>query len=122
MCKEGDGASPETRQGLRPLSLLCNKMGQVEERRNMVKKYKNKTNLFIGLGILTMLATNPMMSEVGQSVGFLMAATGYILVIVGCCYYAKGKGYHGALGLFGLASIIGLLVLICLPDRAKENH
>ena len=33
--------------------------------------------------------------------------------------YCEGKGYSKWLGLLGLLSIIGLLVLVFLPDRHK---
>ena len=31
--------------------------------------------------------------------------------------YAQGKGYHPAVGLFGILSCVGLAVLALLPDR-----
>ena len=44
---------------------------------------------------------------------------GSIMLIVGLAYYAKAKGYHGALGFLGVLSCIGLVILAVLPDRAK---
>jgi len=38
----------------------------------------------------------------------------------GCCLYAKGNGYSAFFGLFGL-TIIGLLMLMLLPDRFPEE-
>jgi riboflavin transporter FmnP len=83
----------------------------------MLKEYKTKTNIFILLGILTLLVSN-MMSE---KIGPLVALVAVELFIVGCCYYAKSKGYHGAWGLLGLLSVIGLIVLVCMRDKHKGN-
>jgi hypothetical protein len=44
---------------------------------------------------------------------------GSIMLIVGLGYYAKAKGYSGALGLLGLLSCIGILILAILPDKNK---
>ena len=41
----------------------------------------------------------------------------YRMFTWGCINYAQGKGYPGALGLLGLLSCIGLIILVCLPDR-----
>lgn len=51
----------------------------------------------------------------------LITLVGLVLLAVGLAYYAKAKGRHPAWGLCGLLSIIGLLILACLSDRAKEN-
>jgi hypothetical protein len=39
--------------------------------------------------------------------------------IWGCMAYAKRKGYNEFVGLIGLASCLGLLVLVFLPDRSN---
>ena len=44
---------------------------------------------------------------------------GQILWIVGLCYYAMAKGYSAALGILGIFSCIGLLILFLLPDKTS---
>ncbi len=44
---------------------------------------------------------------------------GTILLIVGLCFYSKAKGYTPVLGLLGLFSCLGLLILAVLPDKTK---
>jgi hypothetical protein len=44
---------------------------------------------------------------------------GEILWIVGLCYYAMAKGYRATLGVLGIFSWIGLLILFVLPDKTK---
>lgn len=53
--------------------------------------------------------------------GLGLALVGTVLLIIGLGLYAKSKGHHGAWGLMGLLSIIGLIVLACLPDRLKGH-
>ena len=90
----------------------------------MLKEYKVKTNIGIGLafviwvlgGILIgLLIENP--TESLRSVHGL----GVIPFVYGCCCYAKGKGHHGAWGLLGLLSILGLIILICFKDMRKTT-
>jgi hypothetical protein len=47
---------------------------------------------------------------------------GVILLIVGLCFYAKAKGYPAALGLLGLLSCIGLLILALMRDKTKAEN
>jgi hypothetical protein len=84
----------------------------------MLAEYRSKTNLFIGVGIALKIVGN-LIARSSPLIGWLIAATGGVLFIVGCCFYAKAKGYHGAVGLLGLLSCIGLIVLILLPDKFK---
>ena len=52
----------------------------------------------------------------------MTAFAGSVMLVVGLCYsgyYALAKGYSKWLGLLRLLSCIGLIVLACLPDRAK---
>ena len=84
----------------------------------MLAAYKTKTNLFIGLGIALKVVGN-LIARSSPLIGWLIAAVGAVLFIMGCCYYAQGKGYHGAVGLLGLLSCVGLIVLVVLPDKHK---
>ena len=83
----------------------------------MLQEYKTKTNLFILHGIIAQVVGGMM----SQDIGGLISVIGYVLCIIGCYYYAMGKGHNGAWGLFGLLSLIGLIVLVCLRDKHKEN-
>ena len=57
-----------------------------------------------------------------DSLALLLAAgtlVGAVLLIIGLGFYAKAKGYSALLGLLGLLSCIGLLILAALPDKTK---
>lgn len=57
----------------------------------------------------------------GDLFGIGLAIIGTALLIVGLCYYARGKGQSAWFGAFGILGIIGLIVLGLLPDRDAET-
>jgi len=87
----------------------------------VLAEYKTRTNLGVGLGLLAqIIGRMAIVSESGDvMLGVILSLAGAVLFIWGCCAYAKGKGYHGAWGLLGLLSCIGLLILVCLTDKYK---
>jgi len=52
----------------------------------------------------------------------LVMVLGTVLLVVGLAYYAKAKGRSAAWCLMAVLSLIGLIVLACLKDRAKEGE
>ncbi len=40
---------------------------------------------------------------------------------MGCIKYAHSKGYSTIVGLLGLLSIFGLLILVLLPNKWKDE-
>ena len=93
----------------------CETTTRAKGRTKMLQEYKTKTNLFILLGIIIQVVG----VIVSQDIGLLIRLGGSVLFIIGCCCYAKGKGYHGAWGLLGLLSLIGLIILVCMRDKHK---
>lgn len=63
------------------------------------------------------------MSGIGESgaiVSLLLLLGSIPMFIWGCMNYAEGKGHSKWVGLFGVAGIIGPIVLIVLPDQHRE--
>jgi hypothetical protein len=94
----------------------------------MLPEYKKKTNIGIGLGIITFVVcvllvtlVSDTSKEAATALGGTIGPLSSLLLIYGFCCYAKGKGYHGAWGLLGLLTIIGLIILVCFPDRHKPK-
>ena len=86
----------------------------------MLPEYKTKTNIGIGVGILLQLLGRFMTRNEGTAlVGSILAIVGFVFFIWGCMNYAAGKGHSKWLGLLGLLSCIGLIILVFLPDRHK---
>lgn len=83
----------------------------------MLPEYKTKTNVGIGLGILMQFAAQALPPGLLRLPVALIATA---LTIWGCCSYAKGKGYHWGWGFLGLLSLIGLIILVCFPDKHKN--
>jgi len=91
-------------------------------RRSLVIGLPGLVLQLVGYAALPSLASN----DPGQSLealkGMALASevgllSGTILFVAGVYYYAKAKGYHGALGFIGLFSWVGLLIIALLPDK-----
>jgi len=86
----------------------------------MLPEYKTKTNIGIGIGILLQLLGRFLARNEGIAVvGYVLILVGVVFFIWGCMNYAAGKGHSKLLGLLGLLSCIGLIILVFLPDRHK---
>ncbi|MFZ5867187.1 MAG: hypothetical protein ACOYXY_14980 [Thermodesulfobacteriota bacterium] len=90
----------------------------------MLPQYKTRTNIGVGIGVVLSIASAILMQPgahfVMNQLGILCLVVGTILFVWGCWSYAQGKGYHGAWGLLGLLSCVGLVILVLFPDRHKE--
>ena len=82
----------------------------------MLAEYKTQSNVLIVLGLIGEVVA----FFVDGNLAIPVRVIARVLIIVGCFFYAKGKGYSGAWGLLGLLSILGLIILICMRDRRKE--
>jgi uncharacterized membrane protein len=89
----------------------------------MLPDNKTKTNIGVGLGfLLEILGRFLYMSSTAVSIfGLILMLVGVVLFIWGCMNYAVGKGHSKWLGLLGLLSCIGLIILVFLPDHHKEG-
>jgi len=87
----------------------------------MLAEYKSKTNIGIAIGLILEIVGNVIRMQMPNLalVGAIIALVGAVFFIWGCMNYAVGKGYSKFLGLLGLLSCIGLIVLVLLPDKNK---
>lgn len=86
----------------------------------MLAEHKTKTNIGIGLGILLQFTGSWITRTQGTTLlGPILALIGSVFFIWGCMNYAAGKGHSQWLGLLGLLSCLGLLILVLLPDHHK---
>jgi hypothetical protein len=87
----------------------------------MLPEKKIKTNIGVGIGIILEIAANVLSTHHIQPLLALVCwLLGAFFFVWGCMNYAEGKGHSKLLGLLGLLSCIGLIVLIFLPDNRKE--
>ena len=84
----------------------------------MLEEYKTKTNIGVGLGIVCQLIGRSL-SDTSPGLGSIVMLAGTALFIYGCFSYATAKGHPSWYGLLGFLSIIGLIVLVILPDNHK---
>jgi len=89
----------------------------------MLPDNKTKTNIGVGLGFLLEILGRFLYtsSTAGSIFGLILMLVGVVLFIWGCMNYAVGKGHSKWLGLLGLLSCIGLIILVFLPDHHKEG-
>jgi hypothetical protein len=94
----------------------------------MIPQYSRKS-LAIGLPAIALLSVPVLVwGNAGimssntwvTTASVVLPLAGSALFIVALCYYAKAKGYNGALGLLGMLSCLGLLIIALLPDRTKK--
>jgi len=94
----------------------------------MIQSYKKKSNIAAAVMLVCMI---PLILRPGQcnifdegNVLVMLAATAIpISFIYGCWAYARGKGRSGLWVIAPLlGSVVGLLVLVCLTDRHKEDE
>ena len=82
----------------------------------MLAEYQKKSNYGIAIGLLLQIASVPLG---GTIIATLVLCAGAGFFIYGCCCYAIGKGYSGGFGLLGVLSLLGLIILVLLPDKQK---
>ena len=78
-----------------------------------------KTIGIVGAVIGTLIAPTGAMIHIayGLGLGMLLYLVGLLIVVLALGYYARAKGRSVAWGLLGLFFVIGLLVVLLLPDR-----
>ena len=89
----------------------------------MLGQYKSRTNIGVGIGLVLQIAGRTIShdSVSGSSpIGTLVIIAGIAAFIWGCAQYSLGKGHSRWFGALGLLSILGLIVLVFLPDRHKQ--
>ncbi len=85
----------------------------------MIASLQKKATPFLGLGLLIQVGGS-FLREINWGLTLACLAIGAALLIVGCMYYAVGKGYRRELGLLGLLSVFGVIALIYLPDKERD--
>jgi hypothetical protein len=97
--------------------------GSIEFKQAMLKRCFTK--MAMGAVMLSPLIMTQVQHKWGQSgsgllmVLFFPIAT--VFFVLACMDYARSKGLHPAMGLLGLGSIFGLMVLSFWPDRYKYD-
>lgn len=89
----------------------------------MVSGYATKATFGILFAIASWIGAWAIVTHGSKLAGEFTALfiLGLISWFYGCHKWAEGKGYSGALGLLGILSFLGLIVLAFLPDRRKET-
>lgn len=86
----------------------------------MLPNYKRKANNCIGTALVLSVGGVVLTMTKFAPMGPVVAISALPIFVLGCCAYAKAKGYHWIWGLLGLTSLPGLLVLMLIKDRHPE--
>jgi hypothetical protein len=90
----------------------------------VLQEKKPKTDIGVGIGIILQLIGRLLAiygGGVGVFVGLTFILAGIFVFVGGCMNYAEGKGYSRVLGLLGLFSCIGLIILVFLPYKPQRT-
>ena len=89
----------------------------------MLREKQTAVNLGVGFGIvLSALGLYMGKDPVIAILGRLFVLGGIGLFLFGCVNYAQAKGLSGWFGLFGLLHMLGLIILVCLPDKYPNGR
>ncbi len=90
--------------------------------RSMPWRYRNRTNVGVGIGFALQLAglVHLQAGPHRHTTAFILLLAGLPLIVWGCLNYAEGKGYPKWVGLLGAAGLFGLMVLVALPARVDD--
>lgn len=88
----------------------------------MLQANKRNTNIGVGLGWLLSVLGNVLRQQQYPPAAYLLVFLAAVFLFLwGCSQYAKGKGYSGWWGALGVLYLLGLLVLVLMPDRHKQG-
>ena len=68
--------------------------------------------------VIGRIAGRSMGGDMGTQIGLVITLLGVVIFVWGCMRYAVDKGYSKWLGLLGLFSCIGFIVLLVLPEKS----
>ena len=100
--------------------------GTLEEKKALAAKsgWWAAGGLLIAFGFSFLFRLSPSSvrsSDVVQILFLLTRAVAGVSWVVGCCYYAKSKGWSPIMGCLTLIPCIGLIALVLLPDKWRKS-
>ena len=102
----------------------------------MLPEKRRQANLGVGAGVVLQCAAAMLFQikpgDLEDLTGLPVGVQGTVALVLlllsvpifvrGCTAYAAGKGYRPRVGAWGLLGVIGLIVLVLLPDRAAGQR
>lgn len=77
----------------------------------------------IGVGLLIEIAASIAISSTNLPLVILgsVSLLGLLIFVLGCYFYAKGKGRSAIWAILGVFSLIGFIILLVLPDKSESQ-
>ena len=89
----------------------------------MLDSKKTETNIGVGVGLLLNIIARILLFQGFPSIlVILIGLAGTAVFVWGCMAYAEGKGQSRWLGLLGLFSCFGLIILVFMKDHYKDGR
>ena len=87
----------------------------------MLAEYKARSNVGIAVGLVMQVMGGICPAEPAwmAMLRVLLLFGGLGVFCWGCVSYAQGKGRNGLWGVLGITSLLGLIILVILPDDHK---
>lgn len=78
----------------------------------------NKKSFVFGVpGLALQVVGNVVSQSAGTAAGSAVSLVGTVLLVYGLSFYARSRGQNPWLGLLGLLSCLGMIILAVLPRR-----
>ncbi|MEO5931515.1 MAG: hypothetical protein ABIR47_16395 [Candidatus Kapaibacterium sp.] len=74
----------------------------------------------IGLGLQGLLTAGSMSFRNDGIISLVVIIPGWLALIAAAAFYARSKGYEWYYGALGLLGVIGLIILLRLPDKVRN--
>ena len=87
---------------------------------NVPSLHEKQRNAYVGVGVGLLLQMVAFFVLGETFVGLLLFLFSCPLFVWGCINYSQVKGHSVWFGLYGLLGVIGLLILIALPDEHED--
>ncbi|MGA2541005.1 MAG: hypothetical protein ABSG78_05525 [Verrucomicrobiota bacterium] len=97
-------------------------LGGINTRAGMLPSNKTNTIIDLACGIVLQIAGGVLveLSGIATIPGLVFVALGAGFFILGCTGYAAAKGYSKWIGLLGSGSLLGLIILVLLPEHVNK--
>jgi hypothetical protein len=89
----------------------------------MLREKQAATNTGVGVGIILQVFGRILQIQRDDMFvpGLALILLGLVVFAWGCMNYMEGKGHNKWLGLIGLLTILGLVILVLFPDHHREG-
>jgi hypothetical protein len=90
----------------------------------MLATKTRNANIGVGVGFVIELVGTGLLRVEGDVpfvLGRVVYLIGIALCVWGCVHWCQAKGHWGILGLLGILSCVGFMIILSLPDKYETS-